>query len=395
MPFAIYVLGLMIFSQTTSEFMVAGMMPLLSEEFGVSVPAIGYLVSAYAAGMIVGGPVLTVGLLKMPRKQAFLALTLVFLVGQALGALATNYEVMLAARVITGISSSACFGISLAICFTLVAPQSRGKAASIVLGGLMIATAVGLPAAMMFGQYFGWRASFWAVVVLVLLSGLLGQLTIPSSSKPESVRIQSELKAFRNRNLWAAYATSMLIIGATFAAFSYFSLILTDLTGFDTKTVPLLLAIYGVATVIGNIVTGRFADHHMMPILTIGLVTLTVALVIFGLFVHNPTIVMIAVIVIGLVGVPMNPAMATRITRVAGTGSLVNTVHTSVISLGIVLGSAIGGLTIDAGYGLVSPLYVGTILAILGLLSLLPFLRDKGKAQHTSNVRTCEQHESP
>jgi predicted MFS family arabinose efflux permease len=384
MPFAIYVLGFMIFSMTTSEFMVAGMMASLSAEFEVSVAAIGYLISAYAAGMIVGGPLLTVGLLKLPRKQAFLALALVFLVGQTLGSLASSYEVMLIARVITGISSSACFGVSLAICFNLVGPESRGRAASIVLGGLMVATAIGLPAAMLFDQYYGWRASFWAVVVLVLLSGLLGQFAIPSTPKPESVRIRDELAAFKNRNLWAAYATSMLIIGATFAAFSYFSPILTDLTGFATATVPLLLAIYGVATFIGNIVTGRLADHYMMPILSIGLVTLTFALVILGLFVHSPTIAMIAVIMVGLVGVPMNPAMATRITRVANTGSLVTTVHGSVISFGIVVGSSIGGLTIDAGYGLVSPLWVGAILAILGLLSLLPFLRGKDKVQGSS-----------
>lgn len=380
MPFAIYVLGLMIFSMTTSEFMVAGMMASLSSEFGVSVSAIGYLISAYAAGMIVGGPLLTVGLLKVPRKQAFLALAFVFLVGQTIGALASSYEMMMVARVITGISSAASFGVSLSIGFTLVRPESLGRAASVVLGGLMVATAIGLPAAMVFDQYFGWRASFWAVVALVLLSGVLGQFAIPPSPKPETVSIRGELAAFRNRNLWAAYSTSMLIIGATFAAFSYFSPILTDLTGFGTAMVPLLLGIYGMATVIGNIVTGRLADHYTMPILTIGLVTLSVTLVVFGLFVHSATVAMLAVIVVGLTGVPMNPAMTTRITRVANTGSLVTTVHGSVISLGVVVGSSIGGLTIDAGYGLVSPLWVGALLAILGLFSLLPFLRAKGKA---------------
>ncbi|WP_199616385.1 MFS transporter [Paenibacillus alkalitolerans] len=385
MPFAIYVLGLMIFSMTTSEFMVAGMISSLSEEFGVSVGAIGFLISAYAAGMIIGGPMLTVGLLKVPRKQAFLTMAFIFIIGQTLGALAYSYEVMLIARIITGISSSACFGVSLAICFNLVGPQSRGRAASIVLGGLMVATAIGLPAAIIFDQYFGWRSSFWAVVVLVLLSGLLGQLTIPTTPRPESVSIRNELGAFRNRNLWVAYATSMLIIGATFAAFSYFSPILTDLTGYAAGTVPLLLAIYGAATVIGNIVTGRLADRYMMFILTIGLVTLTVALVAFGLFAHNPIVAMIAVMVVGLAGVPMNPAMATRITRVAGTGSLVTTVHGSVISLGIVIGSSIGGLTIDAGFGLASPLWVGALLAILGLFSLIPYLLNKGSESKLSS----------
>ncbi|WP_416151871.1 MFS transporter [Salipaludibacillus sp. HK11] len=391
MPFAIYVLGFTIFSMTTSEFMVAGMMPSLSEEFGVSISAIGYLISAYALGMIVGGPVLMLGLLKVRRKQAFLALIMVFLVGQTLGALVSSYELMLVARVMTGIASSACFGVSLAICFNLVEQQSRGRAASIVLGGLMVATAIGLPAAMLIDQYFGWRASFWAVVVLVLLSGLVGISAIPSSARPESVRIWNELAVFRKRNLWAAYTTSMFIIGATFAAFSYFSPILTNLTGLASGTVPILLGFYGAATVIGNIITGRLADCHTMPILVIGLITLTVALVIFALFNTNPIITVIVVIVIGLVGVPMNPAMATRVMREGNTGSLVNTIHTSVINFGIVVGSSIGGLFIGAGYGLVSPLWIGTLLAILGLLSLVPFLREKGTEQHESLQEYTEQ----
>lgn len=143
MPLAIYVLGLMIFSMTTSEFMVAGIMPSLASDFGVSIAAIGYLISAYAAGMIVGGPLLTIGLLKLPRKTAFMSLAFIFLAGQTLGALAPNYELMMAARIITGIASSACFGVAIEIALTLVRPESSGRAASIVLGGLMVATAVG------------------------------------------------------------------------------------------------------------------------------------------------------------------------------------------------------------------------------------------------------------
>ncbi|MBB3126228.1 putative MFS family arabinose efflux permease [Paenibacillus rhizosphaerae] len=377
MPLAIYVLGLMIFSMTTSEFMVAGIMPSLSEEFGVSVAAIGYLISAYAAGMIIGGPLLTVGLLKVPRKKAFLALSAVFLIGQTLGALAPNYELMMAARIITGVASSACFGVSIAIALTLVRPEASGRAASIVLGGLMVATAVGLPAAMLFDQYFGWRASFWAVVVLVLVSGTMGLLLIPKSPKEESasISLRTELAAFNNRHLWAAFATSMLIIGATFAAFSYFSPILTDVAGFGGSMVPLLLGVYGVATVIGNTITGRLADRYMMPILTIGLAVLTGALLMFGIFAAHQVVAVIAVIVIGLVGVSMNPAMVTRVARTSNSGSLVSTFHVSVVNFGIVVGSTIGGLTIDHGYGLASPLWVGAVLAVLGLLSLVPYLK--------------------
>ncbi|WP_217560544.1 MFS transporter [Paenibacillus sp. GbtcB18] len=375
MPFAIYVLGMMIFSMTTAEFTVAGIMPSLSKEFDVSIASVGYLITAYAAGMIVGGPLLAIGLSKVSKKRAFLLISAIFLFGQILGASANSYEMMMVARIITGVSSAACFGISLGICFDLVSPQYRGRAASIVLGGLMVATALGLPAAMLFNQYFGWRSSFWAVVVLVLLSGILGMKVIPTASHSESVSLRSELASFKNPNLWAAFATSLLIIGATFAAFSYFTPILTDLSGFDTTMVPLILGIYGIATIAGNLVTGRTADQYMMPTLTIGLMLLTAALMTFGLYPRNPYISVLAVIMIGLTGVTLNPAMSTRITRVAGTGTLVTTVHGSIISLGVVVGSSIGGLAIDSGYGLDSPLWVGFILAILGLISLLPYLK--------------------
>ncbi|MCM3040019.1 MFS transporter [Paenibacillus motobuensis] len=391
MPLVIYALGLMIFSMTTSEFMVAGMMSSLSRDFGVSIAAVGYLISAYAAGMIIGGPLLTVGLYKVPRKKAFMVLAIVFFAGQTLGALAPNYEIMMVARVITGIASSACFGVSIALALTLVSSESGGRAASIVLGGLMVATAIGLPVAMLCDQYFGWRASFWAVDVLVLLSAILAQWLIPSLPSAESVSIWEEFRDFNNRHLWAAYTTSMLIIGAAFAAFSYFSPILTDVAGFGEQTVPLMLGIYGVATVIGNIITGRLADRYMMPILTTGLIMLTSALIIFGLLANHPVIVVMAVIVIGLAGVPMNPAMTTRVTRSSNAGSLVNTIHVSIINLGIVIGSSLGGFTIDQGFGLTSPLWVGVILAVLGLISLLPYLlKTRGtEVQTGSRKQTC------
>ncbi|MGE8205915.1 MFS transporter [Heyndrickxia sp. NPDC080065] len=386
MPFAVFILGFLIFSQTTSEFMVAGIMPSLSEEFGVSIAAVGYLISAYAVGMVIGGPILTIGLLKVSLKKALLALTIVFLIGQMIGAIAPNYEVMMVARIITGIASSASIGTSMAIAFQLVQPQSRGRAASIVLGGLMIATAAGLPFAMLFDLYLGWRFSFWAIVVLVFLAAILIQFFIPSivSKEQKTVSVRKELGSFKNYRLWAAYMTNLFIIGATFAAFSYFTPILTNLTGFSLEIVPFILGIYGVATIVGNIIVGRLADLHMMPTLTVGLFILTAALILFGFFVEIPVISIITVIVIGLVGVSMNPAMSARVISVSNTGTLVATVNNSIINLGILIGSSVGGLTIDAGYGLTSPLWVGTIMAIIGLITLLPVIRGKSPSLHAN-----------
>lgn len=377
MPFVVFILGFLIFSQTTSEFMVAGIMPSLSEEFGVSIAAIGYLISAYAIGMIVGGPILTIALLKVPLKKGLMALTLVFLIGQTIAAISPHYEVMVIARVIQGIASSATFGTAMSLAYQLVPAHLRARAASVVLGGLMIATAAGVPFAMAFNLYLGWRASFWAVVVLVFVAAALVQFLLPSleSQGKERISVKKELSSFKNYRLWAAYTTNVFIIGATFAAFSYFTPLLTDVTGFSPGAVPFILGIYGVATVIGNITVGRLADLHMMPTMTVGLFILTAALILFGLFAEVPVIAVVAVLIIGLVGVSLNPAMAKRVITVSNTGTLVATVNNSMINLGLMIGSSVGGLTIDAGFGLTSPLWVGVILAMIGLVTLLPAIR--------------------
>lgn len=374
MPFAVYVLGIGIFSMTTSEFMVSGMMPQLAEQFGVGIPAIGFLISAFAGAMSIGGPLITMGLLKVRPKQVLLVLLGSFLVGETIGALSDSYSTMMIARLITGATSSAFFGAALAVCATIVGPHQRGRASSIVLGGLMIGTVLGLPAATFISQSFGWRASFWSMTALALVTGLITAWTIPAVAKSEGIGLRGELTALANSRLWAALLTSMLIIGATFSAFSYFAPILTRVTGFPTSAVPWLLVVYGVATVVGNYVVGRLADRYTIQVLTTGLVSLIVVLTGFALLAQNRVATVVALIALGLVGVTMNPAMVTRVMRIANDRPLVNTVHTAIITLGVATGSSVGGIFIDAGYGLSSPLWIGAGLAALGLLTLIPDL---------------------
>ena len=374
MPLAVWLLGLTIFCLTTSEFIVAGMMPSLAEALNVTVAEVGYLVSLYAVGMVVGGPVLTVILvgLGVSNKPALLWLLGIYVIGAVMAAAAESYDVMAIARVVTGVAGSACFGVSFAICAEIVAPNSRGRASSIVIGGLMLAAVVGVPAATVVDQSFGWRTSFWLVVVLSVFCTILVTILVPSSRNTEKVSLGSELASLHNGRLWAAYATSGLIIGATFAAFSYFSPIFTELTGFSPAAIPVLLVLYGIANVSGNVIVGRYADRYTFPILIGGLVTLSLALMIFALFADEPVVSVIAFAIIGLAGVPMNPAMVARVMRTAHPGPLVNTVHTSIINLGLAFGAWAGGVGIAAGYGLNSPLWIGAALALLGLLSLAP-----------------------
>ncbi|WP_201279893.1 MFS transporter [Agrobacterium tumefaciens] len=373
-PASVYLLAATIFAVTTSEFMVAGMMPTLAEAFSVSVGEIGYLISLFALGMAIGGPMVTALLLALrtPNKQALLWMLGLFLAGSVLAALAPSYSVMAIARVIQGVSSAACFGISMTICAELVRPEMRGRAVSFVLAGLMLSPVVGVPLTALINQTFGWQASFWSVVGLAILCTAVVTSAVPASKRGAVVDLAAGLSDLKSGRLWAAYTTSGLVIGATFAAFSYFSAIFTEVAGFTQAAIPALLAAYGAANVVGNLVVGRFADRFTIPVLIGGLILLAIALATFAFFASNPVISVVSFIMIGLTGVSLNPAMVTRVMRTAHPGPLVNSMHASMITAGLALGTWAGGFGIDAGYGLNSPLWIGFVLALAGLVTLVP-----------------------
>ncbi|MEF3065341.1 MFS transporter [Pandoraea apista] len=384
MPPVVYLLGLTVFAMTTAEFMVAGMMPALANAMQVGIGDIGNLISLYALGMTIGGPVLTALLLALrtPHKRALIWLLTINVVGGVLAAVSTRYEVMALARIIMGVASSATFGVALTLCADLVAPSVRGRAASFVLGGLMFSPVVGVPLTAYIEQHYGWRASFWLVALLAALCTVAVALWAPASKQQdrETVSLAAEFRSLLNRPLWAAFATSGLIIGATFAAFSYFSPIFMNVAGVSTAAIPNLLAMYGIANIIGNAVIGRLADRHTLTVLVGGLSVLALALISFALWADLTPVGIAAFAAIGLTGVSLNPAMVARVMRAAAPGPLVNTMHTSVITAGLAFGTWAGGAAIDAGYSMRAPLWIGAAMAALGLASLLPYLRS-GLAQ--------------
>ncbi|MFD9859145.1 MFS transporter [Streptomyces alboflavus] len=387
MPRAVYILALGIFAMVTSEFVVAGLMPQMADGLDATIPEIGYLITAFAVAMAFGGPFLTVALLKLPQKRALMVLFAIFLGGNVLAALAPDYWTMLVARVVTGVASQAFFGVGISMATRLTRPEIRGRAVAVALNGLMLGTLLGLPLATVVGEHLGWRAAFWAITVLTVLAAAATFAGVPrvERAEDESGSLREELGAFKSPRLWLTLTTSTFVIGATFAAFSYLNPILTEITGFATGTVPLLLVAYGAATLIGNTVVGRLADLHTLPVLVTGLLLNLGFLVGFALLADLPVGAVVMMLGIGLVGVTMNPAMVTRVQRVGNTGALVNSVHSSFITGGIIIATSIGGPAIDA-YGLRAPLWIGAGLAVLGLLSLVPDLRRRAAARTQAPV---------
>ncbi|MFC4502809.1 MULTISPECIES: MFS transporter [Streptomyces] len=374
MPRAVYVLALGIFAMVTSEFVVAGLMPQMADGLNATIPQIGYLITAFAVAMAVGGPFLTVALMKLPPRTALMVLFVIFLAGNVLAATATGYATMMSARIVTGIASQAFFGVGISMCAQITRPEVRGRAIALAMNGLMLGTLLGLPISTLVGERFGWRAAFWTITGITLIAAAATWFGVPRIVRTEGGGgLRQEIGVFRKPKLWLVLSTSTLIIGATFSAFSYFNPILTDLAGFSTGTVPVLLIAYGAATVVGNNIVGRFADRHTIPVLAVGLVLNTVFLTGFALLADLPVPAVICMMGIGLVGVTMNPAMVTRVQRTGNAGPLVNTVHSSFITLGIILGSCIGAVAINV-WGLRAPLWLGAAMALAGLATVLPDL---------------------
>ncbi|MFD9031109.1 MFS transporter [Streptomyces sp. NPDC059567] len=373
MPRAVYVLAIGIFAMVTSEFVVAGLMPQMAAGLDATIPRIGYLITAFAVAMAVGGPFLTVAVLKLRPKPALLVLFGVFLTGNLLAATATSYGAMVVARVITGVAAQAFFGVAISVCSALTREEVRGRAIAVAMNGLMLGTLLGLPMATFIGGHMGWRAAFWAITALTVLAAAAVVVGVPRMDRPgvAGASFRDEVRVLRRPRLWLVLTTSTLIIGATFSAFSYFNPILTEVTGFEEGTVPVLLIAYGAATVIGNTIVGRLADRRTVGVQVAGLALNVLFLTGFALLADVGAAAVILMTGIGLVGVTMNPAMVTRVQRAGNAGPLVNTVHSSFITLGIIIGSSVGGILVDT-YGLRSPLWLGAALAALGLLSLLP-----------------------
>ncbi len=379
MPLAVYILGLAIFSIGTAELMVAGMTATLSHAFGISVGDVGHLISYYAFGVMLGGPVLTYFFLKykVQYRRILLILLALYVVIQGLSAFISSYAILVVIRLITGVLCAGCLSLSLATSMAMVPHHDRPRAAAIVIGGFMISNVFGVPLATMIDQQWGWRITFGLVAVLVFICLIALERLLPEVSGGGQIKMEEEIKAFKNKAYWKACATSCLILGASFAAFSYFVPVLVDITGFSMQVVPFILMVFGFSNILGNMITGRLAHDHSFKIMLIGLSVLSISLFTFAIFAEYKTVAIISIILIGLSGVPMNPAMMARVVSVAHPGPMVNAVHTSVINIGLGGGSYIGGLAITNGYGLRSGLWIGAVLAIFALVSILPYLRHR------------------
>lgn len=388
MPLAVYILGLSIFAQGTSELMLSGLLTQMSTDLGVSVPQTGLLISAFALGMLLGAPILAVVTARWSRRTALLAFLAVFVVAHVVAALTPSYWVLFATRVIAAFVYAGFWSVGAATAIGLVADHARGRAMSIVAGGLTVASVVGLPAGTFIGQHFGWRGAFWAVVLLSALA-MAGVLAKIPNDRPTAVsRVREELRALATGAVARLMITNVLATTALLVSFSYLGALLAETTGLAEGWVPVVLGLYGVGSLIGIAVGGRTADAHPRRTLAVGITGLIATSVLLALTAQHIGPVVVLVFLLGAFGLGINPVLNSRVFALAPQAPTLGAAGNIVaFNIGITAGPWLGGLAIGAGMGYPSVAWIG---AVLGLGALLLVGWTHLREQRTTAVVSAE-----
>lgn len=377
MPLAVHVLGLAVFALGTSEFMLSGLLPDIADDMRVSIPRAGLLISAFAIGMVVGAPLLAVATQRFPRRTTLIALISVFGLGQVAGALAPDYPLLFASRVISALACAGFWAVGAAVAIAMVPENARARAMAVMIGGLSIANVLGVPAGAFLGENLGWRSAFWAVgaasaVALVGVATLIPRIPLPAV-KP---RLRSELAIYRDRQVWLSVGVTALAGGAVFCTFSYLAPLLTDVAGLSDSWVPTVLALFGVGALIGTVIGGRVADAHLFGVLLTGIAASAVFLSALALLSHSAVAAVILSFLLGTSAFYTAPALNARIFNVAAAApTLAGATTTAAFNLGNAGGPWLGGLVIGAGFGFASTAWAGAAMAVVALAAVTVSLR--------------------
>lgn len=368
MPLPLIALFVAAFAFGTTEFVIAGILPQVAEGLAVSIPQAGVLVSGYAIGIAIGGPLATVATARVPRRTLLVALGLVFIAGQAACALAPGFVSMLAARIGVAVAHGVFFGVAMVVAVGLVRPQQRGLAVAFVLAGLTVSNIIGVPAGAAIGNLYGWRATFWAMLGLgtVATAAMLLLLPAATAGAAGAAGFGREVRVLARQQVWTSLIMMLLLMIGQYVPFTYIAPLLRDVTGLSAAAIPVVLLVNGVGATIGVFAGGRLAalPHHMR--LMVGLmVAQAIVLAVFYAVSPHPWPAIGAVLAWGCLNFAIGTLIQTRmLSWAADAPNLASSLIPAGFNFGIAIAASIGGLLIDGGYGYRS-------LPVLGIFAML------------------------
>ncbi|WP_186042284.1 MFS transporter [Burkholderia gladioli] len=365
----------------TTEFSPMGLLPVIAEGVHVTIPSAGMLISAYAIGVMVGAPVMTLLLARASRRTALMLLMGIFTIGNLLSAVAPDYTTLLLARLVTSLNHGAFFGIGSVVAASVVPRERQASAVATMFMGLTIANVGGVPAATWLGQMIGWRMSFVATAGLGLLAiaGLFAALPRGESGRMPDLR--AELAVLTRPVVLGALATTVLGAGAMFTLYTYVAPTLAQLTHATPGFVTAMLVLIGVGFSIGNVAGGRLADSSLDGSLIAFLLLLIAVMLAFPVLAATHVGAALALLVWGIATFAVVPPLQMRVMRAASEApGLASSINVGAFNLGNALGAAAGGAAISSGLGYSAVPMVGAGIAVLGLLLVLSQLRRRPRA---------------
>ncbi|RUL99766.1 MFS transporter [Rhizobium chutanense] len=351
----------------TGEFAIMGLLPNVAATFSVTTPQAGYVISAYALGVVIGAPVIAVLAAKMARRTLLLTLMLIFAAGNILSAMAPSFESFTLLRFISGLPHGAYFGVAALVAASMVPVHRRARAVGRVMLGLTVATLLGTPLTTFFGQSLDWQVAFFSVGVLGLLTVALIWFYVPKDKVSEEASFSRELGAFRRPQVWLTLGIAAVGYGGMFAMFSYIASTTTQVAMLPETAVPIMLVLFGVGMNAGNFIGSWLADKSLLGTIGGSLVYNIVVLTTFSLTAANPYMLGLSVFLVGC-GFAAGPALQTRLMDVAADAqTLAAASNHSAFNIANAIGAWLGGLVIAWGYGFAATGYVGAALSFLGL----------------------------
>ena len=379
---ALLALALGGFAIGTTEFVTMGLLPEVAAGVGISIPTAGHVVSAYAAGVVVGAPLLAALGAKVPRKTMLLWLMAAFAVANLASALATTYPVLMAARFASGLPHGAFFGLGALVAASMVPFHRRTWAVSMMLVGLTVANVVGVPLTTKLGQDLGWQWPYAAVGVIALLTVAAVWRWVPFYAVTGEESVRAELRALHRPQVWLALGIGTVGFGGMFATYAYISPTMTELTGLAPAAIPLVLGLYGIGMTVGALLSGRVARGGLLRGIILTLGTIAVMLALFGFAAHQPVLALVWVFLLGLLPSILVPMLQTRLMDVAHEGqSLAAALNHSTLNVANALGAWLGSVVLAAGLGYEWPSRVGALLAVLGVgIAVVSALAERASA---------------
>ncbi|TRZ36862.1 MFS transporter [Niallia circulans] len=374
-PVALWTLVIGAFAIGMTEFVIMGLLPEVARDVNSSIAAAGQLITGYALGVAVGGPILVLITYKMSQKNLLMLLMLIFILGNLMATIASSYGVLMASRLLTSLAHGSFFGVGAIMAASLVEYSRRASAMALMFTGLTVANIIGVPFGTFVGQQFGWRSSFLIIAIIGFITLIGIYMLVPKPKEQKKTDLKKELAVLKNNQLWLALLIAMFCFGSVFTLFTYITPILTDVTGFQSNAVSWMLVVFGIGVTVGNIVGGKLADWNIN--LSLQYILVVFILYFFVLYVLQFSMVLMipGIFIFGVLAFSMVPMLQFRILGLSAEApTIASTLNQSAMNLGNAGGAFAGGLSVTY-LPLHDLVLVAPIITVIGFILLFVQMR--------------------